>query len=159
MQNNHTALDKLAYGVYVVTLRNEAVINAFTASWISQVSFDPPLIMIAVHRAHFSHFLLEGGGNFAINILGENQGELARLFYTPVGAEEQERVGVPFITRKSGAPILREAMAYLDCQLVTSYEAGDHTIYLGQVIDSGVAREGNPLTTQQLGERYANSRQ
>ena len=155
MQNSYTALDKMVYGVYLVTLQSEGLINAFTASWVSQVSFDPPLIMVAVHREHFSHLLLERGSNFAINILGEEQGELARLFYTPVGPEEQERIGVPFITRKSGAPILREAMAYLDCQLVTFYDAGDHTIYLGKVIDSGVAREGNPLTTQQLGKRYA----
>jgi flavin reductase (DIM6/NTAB) family NADH-FMN oxidoreductase RutF len=158
MKGNHLALDRLVYGVHIITLRSKEVINAFTASWVSQVSFEPPLIMVAVHREHFSHFLLERGDNFAVNILGEEQGELAKLFYTPVDSEKQERVGVLFTTGKSGAPILREAMAYLDCQLVASYDAGDHTIYLGQVIDSDVAREGNPLTTQQLGERYAGSR-
>jgi flavin reductase (DIM6/NTAB) family NADH-FMN oxidoreductase RutF len=155
MKDKHTALDKMAYGVYVVTLKSKDVINAFTASWVSQVSFNPPLIMVAIQREHFSHFLLERGGNFAINILGEDQGELARLFYTPLDSENQEQVGVPFTTHKSGVPVLREAMAYLDCHLVTCYDAGDHTLYVGKVIDSGIDRDGNPLTTRQLGERYA----
>jgi flavin reductase (DIM6/NTAB) family NADH-FMN oxidoreductase RutF len=154
MEDNILALEKLSYGVYIVSLRSDDIVNAFTASWVSQVSFDPPRVMVAVHKDHFSHFLLENGANFAVNILEEKQGELARLFYTIASSDHDQRVGVPFFTRKSGAPVLREAMAFLDCQLIDSFEAGDHTIYIGQVIDSAVVREGNTLTTQKLKQHY-----
>lgn len=148
------ALDKLVYGVYIVSLKSGPVVNAFTASWVSQVSFSPPLIMVAVHKNHYSHQLIQKGKNFALNVLNSDQKELGRLFYTPVTSESDPRVGVHYITKKTGAPILKEALAYLDCQVVSSFDAGDHTIFVGEVMDSEVVKEGQSLTTEEIEERY-----
>lgn len=147
-------LDKLVYGVYIVSLKSGSIVNAFTASWVSRVSFSPPLIMVAIHKNHYSHQLIQEGKNFALNILDKEQKELARLFYTPVTSESDPRVGVHYITKKTGAPILKEALAYLDCQVVSSIDTGDHTIFIGEVIDSEVLKEGQSLTTEEMGERY-----
>ena len=68
-----SAFGHMTYGIYVLTARFENTINGMIASWVSQVSYDPPLIMVAVHSNRYSHHLLEKGHAFALHVLDKSQ--------------------------------------------------------------------------------------
>lgn len=148
------ALKRLTYGVYVITTRHRDEVNGFTASWVSQVSLKPPLVMACVGKSHVSCPMIEEGGVFVVNILGKEQKEFSRLFSVPLKGTEQERVGVPYRLGKVGAPILEEAAAYFECMVLNSIETGDHMLFVAEVVDGGVGRDATTLTTDDISEYY-----
>ncbi len=133
-----------ATGVTVVTtLRPDGSPCGFTASAVCSVSLDPTMILICVDRAAGTHDCIDQRGVFAVNVLPEKPGEtLARRFAVD-GAEDKFR-GVAFREEHTGAPVLTDALAWLDCRVVQRVEGGDHTVFMGEVLgaDSG---EGTPL--------------
>lgn len=147
------ALDQLTYGIYVVTVGLDGGATALTASWVSQVSFEPPLVMVALGRERFCNRILREGRKFVVNVLEQGQEQLAGSFARD---ETGDRLGeVPTLEpQNTGAPVLADALAYLDCQVTDIYEAGDHTLFIGQVVGAGVLREGKPLSTAVSGLRY-----
>jgi len=147
------ALDKMSYGVSVVTVGRGGAENGLTVSWLSQVSFDPPLLMIAVDRNHYSVEFLESTKNFTVNLLREDQGQLAGHFAKPSMSDEAKIDGVATHEAESGAAILSDALAYIDCELVATHDCGDHRLFIGQAQDAGLLNEGAPLTTA-AGARY-----
>jgi flavin reductase (DIM6/NTAB) family NADH-FMN oxidoreductase RutF len=124
------AFGKLTYGIYVLTSHHEEKINGMIASWVSQVSYEPPLIMVAVHPKRFSHQLIEHGGGFA-------------KFST-----------INWTLGKTGCPILSECLAYLECELKTHYRPGNHTLFIGEVIAAGVFAHQKPFTTREYDGVY-----
>jgi flavin reductase (DIM6/NTAB) family NADH-FMN oxidoreductase RutF len=131
-------------GVAVVTTRTGEgrpcglTVNAFTS-----VSLDPLLILICIEREADSHACISEAGVFAVNVLDEDRGEsLARRFAT-WGIEDKFR-GVAYRPGDTGAPVLEDALAWLDCRVAEALPGGDHTIFLGEVLAAG-AREGTPL--------------
>ncbi|MGQ9586054.1 MAG: flavin reductase family protein [Anaerolineae bacterium] len=151
--NVKQALDHLSYGVYALTVGLERGATALTASWVSQVSFDPPLVMVAIGRERFCNRILRQGRKFVVNILSEDQAELAREFASDVPGDRL--AGVPIVEpQMTGAPVLADALAYLDCQVVEAFDPGDHTLFVGQVVGAGVLREGKPLSTARSRLRY-----
>jgi flavin reductase (DIM6/NTAB) family NADH-FMN oxidoreductase RutF len=149
-------MQKFPLPVVVVTVGRGGAENALTVSWIAPVSFDPPQIMFAADRHHFSVDFLRSTKNFAVSVLRAGQQRLAAHFarQTMVGEEKldavQTREGV------TGAAILTDALSYLDCEVAALYEAGDHLIVVGQVVDAGALNDGEPLTTM-AGPRYQKS--
>lgn len=148
------ALKRLSYGVYVITTRHRDEINGFTASWVSQVSLKPPLIMACVGKRHVSYPMIKEGGVFVVNILGKEQKEFSRLFSVPFKGDEQVRVGVPYKLGRVGAPILDEAAAYFECMVLNSVEAGDHMMFIAEVVDGDVRKDIPTLTTDEVSEYY-----
>ncbi len=136
----------ITHGVYIVTAQANGKKNGMTAAWISQVSFKPPLIMAAIAPARFTHGLIKASGYFALNTLSEDQIELAKYFGTHSGKQVDKMANIAYFESGKGCPILKEAMAYLECKLVNAFEAGDHTLFIGQVIEGEVLRpEKRPL--------------
>ena len=82
----------MTYGIYVLTTRFESIINGMIASWVSQVSYDPPLFMVAVHSNRYSHELLAQSGHFALHILAREQKDLLVRFKGPVAREKFESI-------------------------------------------------------------------
>ena len=78
-----TNMAHMTYGIYVLTTRHNDTVNGMIASWVSQVSYDPPLIMVAVHPNRYSHDLLEKSGYFALHILASEQKDLLARFKGP----------------------------------------------------------------------------
>lgn len=132
------AFGKFTYGVYVVGARHGGRANALTCAWVMRVSHRPPLVAVAVGRTRFSHDLIAEAGAFSVNVLARDQLELARHFGTKSGRDVDKFAGIPYHTAATGAPILEGVAAWLDCELVGSFPAGDHTIFVGEVVEAWV---------------------
>lgn len=105
-------------------------VNAF-----SSVSLDPPLVLIVIGRERSIHPVLARAGRFAINILGEESQSLSDCFAgAPSGLPRSAFCGAAHHPGTSGVPILDAAIAHLECEIETSVDAGDHTIYIGRVV-------------------------
>jgi flavin reductase (DIM6/NTAB) family NADH-FMN oxidoreductase RutF len=148
------ALRAFTYGLVVVGARAGDEVNGMTANWITQVSFEPPQVALAVERHAHTHQLISEGRCFSINILASGQKQLAAKFTQP-----QRRAGDklgPFAFRLglTGCPILLDALGYVDCELVQAVETGDHTLFIGRVVDAGMHRAGQPLTLAETGWHY-----
>lgn len=133
-----------ATGVTVVTsLRGEeGAPCGLTANTVTSVSLRPPLILICVEKGADSHDCILEAGCFAVNILAVDQERLARRFAS-WEVDEKFR-GLPIRTEVTGAPILEEAMGWMECRVWASYPGGDHTIIVGEVLDGDV-RDEDPL--------------
>jgi flavin reductase (DIM6/NTAB) family NADH-FMN oxidoreductase RutF len=142
-----SALECLTYGIHFVTTKSGEIVAGFTATWVSQVSFDPPHLMLSVRQDSYAHKIIKDGGVFAVNLLSEKQAETARRHTRSVSEEGEAFSSLPSQPKKTGAPILKDALAYIECQVVSALDAGDHTIFLGEVVASGVLAQGKPLTT------------
>jgi 4-nitrophenol 2-monooxygenase / 4-nitrocatechol 4-monooxygenase, reductase component len=133
-----------ATGVTVVTtLRDDGTPCGLTASAVCSVSLTPTQLLVCVEKESDTHACIRERGFFAVNVLADGKGEtLARRFATdPV--EEKFR-GVAFRVEHSGAPVLDEALAWLDCRVTEACTGGDHTIFMGEVLGAD-AGEGVPL--------------
>ncbi|MBN2360723.1 MAG: flavin reductase [Deltaproteobacteria bacterium] len=151
------ALARIPYPVAVVTVGRGGVENGLTVSWLSQVSFSPPQIMIAIDNHHFSIDFLRSTANFAVNLLREDQRDLAAHFAGPSDTGRGKLEGLQVDEAPSGAPVLRSALAFLDCELVASHPCGDHSLFIGEVLHGAVLADGAPLTTA-TGMRYHRAR-
>ena len=139
------ALRHAPAGVSVVTIRSGETRHGLTVSAFASVSPEPPLVAVMIDHRHFAHQLLgRPGAVFAINLLAEDQRALSERFaWTP--DEDRFAVGA-WTTATTGAPILADALAWLDCTVFSSHAAGSHTLYVGLVEASGVPRpDGAPL--------------
>jgi flavin reductase (DIM6/NTAB) family NADH-FMN oxidoreductase RutF len=124
---------RLTQGVYVVGVAHGEARNAFTAVWVMQASFDPLLLALSINPRHSSYGLLKQGRVFSINVLKRGQLELAAHFGGPARADKLALT--EWTTGRTGAPLLREALAWFECQVESEHPAGDHVLVLGKVID------------------------
>ena len=137
-----TALRSFAAGVTVVTTRDQkGRPSGLTASAFTSVSLDPPLVLVCVDHSATAHPDFRARGWFAVNVLRREQEALSRRFAVSGG---DKFTGIPCHEGKSGLPLLDGALATLECRIVEAHEAGDHTIFIGQVESASVAG-GRPL--------------
>jgi flavin reductase (DIM6/NTAB) family NADH-FMN oxidoreductase RutF len=125
---------RMTTGVYVVGVAHGGRANAFTAAWITEVSFDPLLLALAINPEHASYPLLKASGTFIVNVLHEGQAELARHFGTRSGRDTDKLRGIHMRPGDSGAPVLLEAAAYLECRVTGTMPAGDHELVVARVV-------------------------
>lgn len=152
------ALEVIPYPIAVVTVGRGGVENALTVSWLSQASFDPPMVVFSVDKRHYSEELLRSTKNFVVNLLGDDQRRVAGHFARQAMAGQDKLGAVATREAPSGAQILTDALAWIDCEVEAIHPAGDHLLVVGRVGDAGVLREGKPLTTTESGIRYQKSR-
>lgn len=133
-----------ATGVTIVTTRHgDGAPCGLTANAFTSLSLDPALILVCIERDADSHDCIRETGVFAVNVLDERRGEsLSRRFAT-YGVADKFR-GVAYHEEATGSPVLDDALAWLDCRVAETHEGGDHTIFVGEVLE-GDAREGSPL--------------
>jgi flavin reductase (DIM6/NTAB) family NADH-FMN oxidoreductase RutF len=140
------AFDALVHGVYVVTTLLSDVVNGMTASWVSQVSLKPLLVMVSMAPSRYSHDLLKKSGVFAINVLDRGQADLGKRFGFKSGRQVDKFAGLEWTTAATGAPILPQAYAYLDLKLKETFPAGDHTLLVGEVVAAKILHpQAQPL--------------
>lgn len=140
------AVGGFATGVTVVTTAGEGHGYGMTANAFSSVSLDPPLVLVCVITPSEGSTHITRNQCFAVNVLSASQEPLSRYFASrdrPKGRDAFR--DVPHRTSVSGSPILDDAAAYLDCRLHASHEAGDHRIFIGEVVELGVDPGGDPL--------------
>lgn len=139
------ALRMFTYGLYVVTAAEGEDVAAGTVTWLSQASFEPPLVMVAVKVDSTLHSVLERSGTFAINILGEGQEEMAQAFFGRTVREDNRLNGYAFEMGETGSPLLLDAPAFVECREIGRVARGDHTVVVAEVVNAGVWREAKPL--------------
>ena len=140
------AFNALVHGVYVVTTRLKDVVNGMTASWVAQVSLKPLLLMVSIAPSRYSHRLIQDSGVFAVNVLADTQVELGKRFGYKSGRQVDKFAGLEYTAAATGAPILPQAYAYLDLKLRDSMAAGDHTLFVGEVVAARILHpEAQPL--------------
>ncbi len=151
------ALGRISGGLYIITAKKGDVKSAMLASWVSQASFEPPGLTIAVAKDRAIESLMQVGDRFILNVLEEgNYQHLMRHFlkrFKP-GADRFE--GVKTQTANNGSPILRDALAYLECQVVSRMECSDHWIVYSQV-ETGRVSNTEALTAahhRKVGNHY-----
>jgi flavin reductase (DIM6/NTAB) family NADH-FMN oxidoreductase RutF len=150
-QSYREVLTRFATGVTVVTTLEESVdgpqpwgttVNSFTG-----ISLDPPLVMVAIGQERSIHPIIERTRRFGVNILGEDSQALSDCFAgAPSTLPREAFCNADYVLGETGLPVLDSAIAYLCCDVQQVIEAGDHTMYLGRVVETGCRDEvGWPL--------------
>ena len=160
----HTQVDPAArkavlrmftYGLYAVGVARGDDRNMFTANWLTQASFEPPLITLSVENDSHSIDLIRETGVFTVSVFGDDQKEQAaalgkRWHLRPDKLKDMShKIGV------TGCPYLADSLGYLECAIVDSMRAGDSTLLLAEIVNAEVLREGTPLTMAAAGFRHA----
>jgi flavin reductase (DIM6/NTAB) family NADH-FMN oxidoreductase RutF len=140
-------LKRFPLPVSVVTVGRGGAENGLTVSWACPVSFDPPHVLIAVDRQHFSIDFLKSTKNFALNLLKTDQRKMAGHFARQSFLGEEKLDAVRTHEGDTGAALFDDALAWLDCEVVRTLEVGDHLLCIGRVVDARVLAEGPALLT------------
>jgi flavin reductase (DIM6/NTAB) family NADH-FMN oxidoreductase RutF len=149
---------RLTLGVYVIGVSDGERKDAFTAAWIMQASFDPLLLAISINPANASYELLHASGWFTVNILKQDQLDLARHFGTKSGRDQDKLARMRTRPGRAGSPILEDALAYFECELEGRTRAGDHELVLGRVADGRILdAKAAPLTYADTGDMDGSS--
>jgi len=142
-KNIFQLMQQITQGVYVIAVTDGELQNAFTASWVMQVSFDPLLLAFSINRQHYSYQMLKKGGLCSINVLNKEQLEIAKHFSRPYSKEKMK--AYEWEIGKSSAPILVNSIAYFECEVSHYTKGGDHEIVICRIIEAGFLQEGIPL--------------
>jgi flavin reductase (DIM6/NTAB) family NADH-FMN oxidoreductase RutF len=140
------AVGAFATGINVITTWNEEGGYGLTANAFSSVSLDPPLVLVCVGITSQGSEAISHNGAFAINVLSADQEPVSRFFASrdrPRGRDAFR--GVPHSKAITGSPLLDGAAANLDCRLHAAHEAGDHMIFIGEVVSLNVDPDARPL--------------
>jgi len=121
-------------GVTVITTRNQQQLGGMTAAWITQVSLNPVLLMVSIAPQRNSHHLIKSSGYFCVNVLAESQKDLGKHFGLQSGRNTDKFKDVTFKTGAKDIPVLEGVKAVIMCELVSTYTAGDHDLFIGKVI-------------------------
>jgi flavin reductase (DIM6/NTAB) family NADH-FMN oxidoreductase RutF len=149
-----TALRMIPYGLFVVTVKDDGRMSGAAVNWLTQASFKPPLVVLGAKADAASTAMIERSGLFCVNVLETGQVPLASAFFKHVEPVGQKFGDAEFTLSPNGLPVLKDALAFFDCKVREKVALGDHTIYVGEVIEAGVQREGQPLTLAETGFKY-----
>jgi flavin reductase (DIM6/NTAB) family NADH-FMN oxidoreductase RutF len=129
------ALGSFATGVTVITTRGEEQAYGMTANAFSSVSLDPPLVLVCAKSGAEGSEHIDTNGVFAVNVLAAEQEPLSRYFSSKDRPRGRDAFAdVPHTTAVTGSPILDGVIGYLDCSLHETHSAGDHEIFIGEVL-------------------------
>ena len=146
------AFRSVPYGVYLLTARQGAILHTVIVSWVSQVSFSPPRLMVALRHNRRAIPAIRESQAFSLSLLSREQKPLVTRLKGPnLSAPSTEfwESG-----NSSRAPVLRDCLAGWRCHLFSTVEAGDHFLFLGEVDSVSGIQGGLPLTTLDLGKTY-----
>ncbi len=122
------------------------------ATWVAQASLDPaqPVALAAIAKNHFTAELIDASGSFAAHLISAGQIELAWRFGIGSGRDRDKLAGLSTRPAVTGAPILDDCLAWLDCRVLTSFDAGDRLFFWADVLDGGRTGSGQPLCEHEL---------
>jgi len=141
MQN----LAHMTYGIYVLTTRFEDTINGMIASWVSQVSYEPPLVLAAIHPNRYSHKLLHKSGHFVLHSIARDQRDLLSRFKGP--DPDKKFSSLKWSDGVTGCPVLEDCIGHMECRVTRQLAPGNHTLFIGEVVHAGFHAARAPLCT------------
>jgi flavin reductase (DIM6/NTAB) family NADH-FMN oxidoreductase RutF len=140
------ALRMIPYGMFVLTTKSKdgRDVGAATVNWVTQTSFAPPLIAVGVKADSTAHQHIKDTGVFGVNVIADDQINMAFTFFKSNPREGNSIGGEQFEDGpETGAPLLLSSPAWWECKLVGEVAQGDHTLFVGEVVEAGV-REAKP---------------
>ena len=147
------ALRMISYGVYILTSKLGNDICSATVTWVSQASFEPPMLSVCIKRNSGSYNVIKERGEFLLHMLGEGQKDLASKFMKP-SRVENDRINGEKFDIKNDLPIIKAAPSYIRCQVLEMINNGDHPLFLAQVKDVMVKENVAPLELSKTGWSY-----
>jgi 4-nitrophenol 2-monooxygenase / 4-nitrocatechol 4-monooxygenase, reductase component len=132
------AIGHFASGVTVITAAHEGQRFGATASAVSSLSLEPPMLLVCLNRESATGRAVEQAGHFAVNVLGQDQGALARHF---ASRSADKFAGLDVSDGEHGVPLLGDALAQFECRVVEHVTGGTHSVFLAEV-DVARTREG-----------------
>ena len=149
------ALRSFTYGLFAVSCADQGEVNVFTANWLTQVSFEPPMLALSVENDSKSLPMIQRSRAFTVNVLRSGQRELAGKLGKSAIQHPDKLTGIEYTPGTNGCPILADALAWVACEVRHTVEAGDSTVMVAEVVDAGISGEGQPLTMNEAGFRHA----
>lgn len=165
-------MHEMPYGLYIIGSREPEAgrVNGMMADWVMQVSFEPRIVAVSFEPTSHTLQNIRERKYFTVNLLAQDDEsmELARRFAQPFSGEKvegrkgEERTkvhykldGLPYQTSPNGCPVLDSAMAWFECELADAQPIGDHVLVLGVVLDGGVLKQAEPMTSSYTGWTYS----
>ena len=148
------ALLMIPYGLFVLGAAHGGKQTAATVNWVTQASFNPPLVVVGIKKDSGSHAMVKDSKAFTISMLASGQKPIAGFFFRHVEPKEGKFGDIAFESGKNGAPIISDAPASVECEVVGFHELGDHSVVIGKVTEAHVKREADALTMKETGWNY-----
>ena len=147
-----SALGTMTNGIYLLTTALKEQINGMIASWVTQVSYEPPLLAVAVHPNRYTHGLIEKSESFALHVMKKSQRTLVMQF---ISSDSDEKFsGVDWKPGQMGCPLVKGCAAWFECKLFDRSQPGNHTIFIGEVTAVKMNTGEAILTTQDYRGQY-----
>ena len=155
-QDKKVALRSITYGLYVMTASQHGEYAAGGVNWLTQVSFEPPLVAAGVKADSGLHAMIEATGRFAVNVLADDQLDIGKAFFRSTTVEGDRINGHKFERGvATDAPILDEVPYWFECTVTDTVARGDHTVFVAEVIGAGVRDASRPpLNLRTTGMNY-----
>lgn len=151
-----TALKEITYGLYLVGSRSGDELNVMTANWLTQTSFDPPYVAVAIQEDAHTRKLIDAGKVFNIQNVPSGAKDLLLKFVKPAERVGNKLEGEEYTEAPATqTPVLAAALSYVECAVEQAIPTGSHIVYIGRVIGAGVQHEGAPITMAETGMHYA----
>ncbi|MBL8898733.1 MAG: flavin reductase family protein [Planctomycetes bacterium] len=154
LEAKKSALRSMPHGLYVVTLRRGEERCAFTATWVTQTSFEPPLLAMAVRADSYARSFCQPGAALALHWLDKQQKSFAQTFFKAPPVEGRSFGPYTFQDGAHGAPILDGVLAHVEGLVHSVVEVGDHHPVLFEVVDAKIHRLGDALVLADTGWKY-----
>jgi flavin reductase (DIM6/NTAB) family NADH-FMN oxidoreductase RutF len=148
------ALLMIPYGLFILGAAHGSTATAATVNWVTQASFAPPLVVVGIKKDSGSHALVKDSKVFTLSILEAGQKAIAGFFFRHVEPKDGKFGNIAFELGANGAPIISDAPASVECDVVGFYELGDHSVVVGEVKQATVKRAAESLTMKETGWNY-----
>ncbi len=158
LETRRRVLRLFTYGMYAATAQYNGESNAFLANWLTQCSFDPPMLMIAIEKDARTLPLIRSSGFFAVHVLASGQREFAGMLgRSSRTVPDKLKYARWYPSPITQSPILQDALGYVECRVTGEMPAGDSVIVAAEIIDAQILAEGDltPLTMQETGFKHA----
>ena len=150
-------LRDFTYGLYAVTAAHEGERGVFTANWLSQASFEPPLVMLSVENDSSTLPLIRASGRFAVCPFDEGQKSLAAALGRPKAraGDKFATLDLAVVETASGLPALADTLGYVVCDVRSESPAGDSVVFIAEVVEARSFADAPPLEMRAAGFRHA----
>ena len=147
-------LRKIPHGLFICGVREGDEINGFTASWVTQGSFTPPLVVMSVRADGSSNEIIQRTRKFSLNVLRSDQKELAAVFFKPQKGLGGRFESTSYRFGDLGLPIIDDCIGAVECELVGEVVNGDHTVYVAEVKSAELIQDADSLILSSTGWNY-----
>jgi flavin reductase (DIM6/NTAB) family NADH-FMN oxidoreductase RutF len=160
LSDKKRALRMFQYGLFIFTSKatdpnEKSPYAASTVTWVSQASFEPPLLMLALRKESWTNEAVRQSRKFVLNILNKNQKNMAGKFFKEIKVVGNKINGFEFEIGATGAPVLTDAAAFVECEVEERIEKGDHSVLIGRIINAKVSDAyEEPMLLRETGWNY-----